>query len=107
MIDADGLAPDHPNANEWRMLCAIARDVVAAAREHGHETMCFRGYRLVASRVGETGDGQVKLTLFRDEGRLDGVCSAVALLARAGTASVIAQPRALGRAACREEFPAG
>ena len=42
------------DAAQWRMLCAIARDVVVAARSHGSETALFRGYRVAARRI-ETG----------------------------------------------------
>jgi hypothetical protein len=99
------------DAVQWRMLCAIARDVVAAARSHGSEAAHFRGYRVAARRI-ETGSSPgievtVSLPLAAAPGLQAAVRTEVALPVEAGTASVIAWRCACGRAVCVKVPTAG
>ncbi len=107
------LAPGAPqlDAAQWRMLCAIARDAIAVARERGASTAVFAGYRLVARRVGTDAATAVELTLSHeppgDIGPETNLRTEVALSFEAGTASVIAWRCACGRAVCATGPSAG
>ncbi len=108
------LAPGAPqlDAVQWRMLCAIARDAIASAREHGASTAVFGGYRLMARRVGtDAGTAAVELTMSHeppgDIGPAANLRTEVALSFEPGTASVIAWRCACGRAVCAEVSSAG
>jgi len=83
-----------PDAAQWRMLCAVACDAIAAAREHGADTVVFGGYRLAARRVLFEGGTAVELTLSRtptgSDTRAASVRTEVASSTNQGTASVIA-----------------
>jgi hypothetical protein len=99
------------DAAQWRMLCAIARDVVVAARSHGSETALFRGYRVAARRI-ETGSSPgievtVSPPLAAASGLPTAVRTEVALPVEAGTASAIAWRCACGRAVCATGPSAG
>ena len=110
--DHDGaMSTPQLDAAQWRMLCAIARDVVAAARSHGSEAAHFRGYRVAARRI-ETGSSPgievtVSLPLAAAPGLQAAVRTEVARSFEAGTASVIAWRCACGRAVCAEVPSAG
>jgi hypothetical protein len=83
-----------PDAAQWRMLRAIAAEAIAAAREHGAETIVFGGYRVAARRVVVDGGTVIELTLSRApsdrEARAATVRTEVAGFANPETASVIA-----------------
>ena len=94
------------DAAQWRMLCAIARDAIAAACTHGSESVVFHGYRVAARRV-EIGNSAaievtVSLPLAAAPGLQAAVRTEVALPVEAGTASVIAWRCACGRTVCAE-----
>jgi hypothetical protein len=76
------------------MLRAIAFDAIAAAREHGVDTVVFGGYRLVARRVVFEGGAVIEVTLSRapseSDARAASVRTEVAGCCTPGTASVIA-----------------
>ncbi len=76
------------------MLRAIAAEAIAAAREHGAETIVFGGYRVAARRVLVDGGTVIELTLSRApsdrEARAATVRTEVAGFANPETASVIA-----------------
>ena len=100
-----------PDAVQWRMLCAIARDAIAAARTHGSETVVFHGYRVAARRVEIGNSAAIEVTLSLSSSAAFGLPTAVrtevALPVEAGTASVIAWRCACGRAVCAEVPSAG
>ena len=100
-----------PDAVLWRMLCAIARDAIAAARTNGSETVAFHGYRVAARRVEIGNSAAIEVTLSLPPSAASGLPTAVrtevALPIEAGTASVIAWRCACGRAACAEVSTAG
>ncbi len=83
-----------PDAAQWRMLRAIAFDAIAAAREHGAETVVFGSYRVVARRLVVDGGAVIELTLSRapcdSDARADSVRTEVARCANPGSASAIA-----------------
>jgi hypothetical protein len=99
------------DAAQWRMLCAIARDAIAAACTHGSETVVFQGYRVAARRVeiGNSAAIEVTVSLLASATSCPptAVRTEVALLVEAGTASVIAWRCACGRAVCAEVPSAG
>ena len=83
-----------PDAAQWRMLCAVACDAIATAREHGADTVVFGGYRVVARRLVVDGDAVIELTLSRapcgSDARAASVRTEVARCANPGSASAIA-----------------
>ena len=99
------------DAAQWRMLCAIARDVVAAARSHGSEAILFRGYRVAARRIGIGSSAAIEVTVSLLASATScpptAVRTEVALPVEAGTASVIAWRCACGRAVCVKVPTAG
>jgi hypothetical protein len=106
------LASDpQPDAVQWRMLCAIVRDAIAAARTHGSETVAFHGYRVAARRVEIGNSAAIEVTLSLPPSAASGLAAAVrtevAFPFEAGTASVIAWRCACGRAVCAEVPSAG
>jgi hypothetical protein len=106
------LASDpQPDAVQWRMLCAIVRDAIAAARTHGSETVAFHGYRVAARRVEIGNSAAIEVTLSLPPSAASGLAAAVrtevAFPFEAGTASVIAWRFACGRAVCAEVPSAG
>lgn len=110
--DNDGaMSAPQLDAAQWRMLCAIARDAIAAACTHGSESLVFHGYRVAARRV-EIGNSvaievTVSLSLLGAACLPAAVRTEVALPVEAGTASVIAWRCACGRAVCAEVPSAG
>jgi hypothetical protein len=97
-----------PDSAQWRMLCAIARDAIAAACERGVSTADFGGYRLSAKRVSTGGAVAIRVT-FRlappgDLGLANSVRTEVALPIEAESASSIAWRCACGQVVCEEEF---
>jgi hypothetical protein len=97
-----------PDSAQWRMLCAIARDAIAAACERGVSTADFGGYRLSAKRV-STGSALAIRVTFRlappvDFGLADSVRTEVALPIEAESASSIAWRCPCGWVACEEDF---
>jgi hypothetical protein len=99
------------DAAQWRMLCAIARDAIAAACTHGSESVVFHGYRVAARRVEIGNSAAIEVALSRplsaDLGLPAAVRTEVALPVEAGTASVIAWRCACGRAVCVKGPTAG
>ena len=99
------------DAAQWRMLCAIARDAIAAARTHGSETVVFHGYRVAARRIEIGNSAAIVVTLSLPSSGVSGLPAAVrtevALPVEAGTASVIAWRCACGRTVCAEVPSAG
>jgi hypothetical protein len=110
--DHDGaMSTPQLDAAQWRMLCAIARDAIAAACTHGSESVVFHGYRVAARRV-EIGNSAaievtVSLPLAAAPGLQAAVRTEVARSFEAVTASVIAWRCACGRAVCAEVSSAG
>ena len=100
-----------PDAVQWRMLCSIVRDAIAAARTQGSETVIFHGYRVAARRVEIGNSAAIVVTLSLPSSAASGLPAAVrtevALPVEAGTASVIAWRCACGRAVCAEVPSAG
>jgi hypothetical protein len=97
-----------PDSAQWRMLCVIARDAIAAACERGVSTADFGGYRLSAQRI-STGSALAIRVMFRlaplgDFGLADSVRTEVALPVEAESASSIAWRCACGRVVCAEDF---
>jgi hypothetical protein len=97
-----------PDSAQWRMLCVIARDAIAAACERGVSTADFGGYRLSAQRVSTGGAVAIRVT-FRlvppvDFGLADRVRTEVALAIEAASASSIAWRCACGQVVCEEDF---
>ena len=72
------LASDpQPDAVQWRMLCAIVRDAIAAARTHGSETVAFHGYRVAARRVEIGNSAAIEVTLSLPPSAASGLPAAV------------------------------
>jgi hypothetical protein len=97
-----------PDSAQWRMLCVIARDAIAAACERGVSTADFGGYRLSAQRISSGGAVAIRVT-FRlappgDSGLADSVRTEVALPIEAESASSIAWRCACGQVVCKEDF---
>jgi hypothetical protein len=97
-----------PDSAQWRMLCAIARDAIAAACERGVSTADFGGSSLSAKRVSTGGAVAIRVT-FRlappgDLGLANSVRTEVALPIEAESASSIAWRCACGQVVCEEEF---
>jgi hypothetical protein len=94
------------DAAQWRMLCAIARDAIAAACTHGSESVVFHGYRVAARRVeiGNSAAIEVTVSLLASATSCPptAVRTEVALPVEAGTASAIAWRCACGRTVCAE-----
>jgi len=110
--------PPQPDAAQWRMLCAIVCDTVAAARRHGGQTATFGGYRIAARRIDRSGAHAVALTIglaqradasgvFGADGPPLAVRTAVALPAVPDAASVIAWRCPCGQAVCAQAPTAG
>ncbi len=100
-----------PDAAQWRMLRAIAFDAIAAAREHGADTVVFGGYRVAARRVVLEGSAVIEVTLSCTPSGSDahgaGVRTEVARCANPGSASAIAWRCPCGRAVHAEVSTAG
>ena len=97
-----------PDSAQWRMLCAIARDAIAAACERGVSTADFGGYRLSARRVSTGGAVAIRVT-FRlappgDFGLGDSVRTEVALPIEAESVSSTAWRCTCGQVVCAEDF---
>ncbi len=100
-----------PDAAQWRMLRAIAVEAIAAAREHGAETIVFGGYRVAARRVVVDGGTVIELALScapsDNDARAASVRTEVAGCANPGTASVIAWRCPYGCAVRAKVLPVG
>ena len=97
-----------PDSAQWRMLCVIARDAIAAACERGVSTADFGGYRLSARRVSTGGAVAIRVA-FRlsphgDFGLADSVRTEVALPVEAESASSVAWRCLCSQVVCAEEF---
>jgi len=99
------------DAAQWRMLCAIARDAIAAAWTYGSETVVFHGFRVWARRVEIGNSAAIEVALSRplsaDLGLPAAVRTEVAGCANPGTASVIAWRCPYGCAVRAKVLPVG
>lgn len=97
-----------PDSAQWRMLCVIARDAIAAACERGVSIADFGGYRLSAQRISTGGALAIRVTFrlapLSDFGFADSVRTEVALPIEAESASSIAWRCACGQVVCEEDF---
>ena len=83
----------HPNAAEWRMICAMTQDAVIAAVRHGQDSVSFHGYCITARCVGWIGESgdlvEVKLSIGCGACPVDGALIEVARDLSLGSACLI------------------
>ncbi len=96
-----------PSAAEWRMLRAIMRDAMSAARHKGQETVEFRGFRLVARQMAWFDDDCIGLAISCQGGAQARLRSAVARLSGRLSPWPDAEPTVPFLACCRCDFLAG
>ena len=93
MSACDPVLGRHPSAEEWQMICAMAREAVIAAVRHGQERLSFHGYRIDAHCVGTDNDAgdlvEVKLSVGCGACPVDGALIEVARDLSLGSACLI------------------